>query len=99
MGVIVAGLLFGGINSLREGAFGAGDIKLSMISGFLLGWKRTLVALAVAVLLAGGGCIFLIGKGAEWKQRRIAFGPFLCAGIACSLIFGFKIIEWYTGGR
>lgn len=88
-----------GIQGLRAGAFGAGDVKLSMISGFLLGWKRNLVALAVAVLLAGVPCIFLISKGKEWKKRRIAFGPFLCVGIVISLIFGFTVIEWYTGGR
>lgn len=76
--------------------FGGGDIKLMFICGFLLGWSHTLLAMFVAVLLAGSYAIYLLACKKVDKKAHIAFGPYLCIGIACSLCFGSELIHWYV---
>lgn len=79
------------------GAFGGGDIKLMAACGMFLGWKRNLLALFLAVLGGGGwGAWLLIRKRAS-KKDVFAFGPFLCAGMAVSLFWGQRLIQWYLG--
>lgn len=68
------------------GSFGGGDIKLMAASGIYLGWEANLRAFALAVFAAGGFCIWkLLGKQLN-RRERIAFGPFLCAGIIVEML-------------
>lgn len=86
-GSISVSSFLAGIIWLKPGAFGAGDVKLMAVSGFLLGWKQNLAAFIFAVMLAGVYCIVgLIGKKVE-KTSAIAFGAFLCAGIELAMFF------------
>jgi leader peptidase (prepilin peptidase)/N-methyltransferase len=65
--------------------FGAGDLKLILLAGLLLGWPLLIPALVIGVLLAGIPAVVMIvsGRGRE----RYAYGPYLCAGtIAVMLI-------------
>lgn len=74
-----------------SGAFGGGDIKLMATSGFLLGWRSVVVAMLLGLLL--GGCcalVLLLCKKVKRKDR-IAFGPFLAAGLAIAYFWGDKI--------
>lgn len=79
------------------GAFGGGDIKLMIPAGFFLGWKLSLAALFIAVLLGGGYGIYLMASGKKGKKEHFAFGPALCIGIACAALWGDSLIAWYLG--
>lgn len=75
--------------------FGGGDVKLIAVGGFLLGWKLTLLAAFVAVLLGGAYAIVLLTRKKTKKGAHIAFGPYICVGIVISLLHGNDIIHWY----
>ncbi len=68
------------------GCFGGGDIKLMAASGIFLGWEANLEAFALAVFLAGGYCIWMLLRKKLSRRERIAFGPFLCAGIVAKML-------------
>lgn len=77
------------------GAFGGGDIKLIAAGGFFLGAERSVCALFIAVLSGGlWGCrLVLLHK--IGRKEYMAFGPFLCLGMAAALFWGEKMIRWY----
>lgn len=77
-------------------AFGGGDIKLMAVCGFLLGWKNTLFAFFIALLIGGGYAIYLLISGKSKKGTHIAFGPYLCAGIVSAIFFGSEAIYFYS---
>lgn len=68
---------------------GFGDIKLGGAAGLWLGWEPIPWMLLVAPMLA---LVFILA-GALWRRRldrleRIAFGPFLSAGV---------LVSWASG--
>lgn len=77
------------------GAFGGGDIKLMVASGFFLGWKLTLLAAFFGILLGGiWGAVLLLRRRAQ-KTDHFAFGPFLCAGMLIALLWGQTLLHAY----
>ena len=84
----------------RKG-IGGGDIKLLSASGWLLGWKKNILAFFIASLIV----VFyhMIFKKIQLKKDtirflsgdRLAFGPYLSFGIFISYIAGDMIIQWY----
>ncbi len=77
----------------KEKAMGLGDVYLSAIIGFLLGWKAGLFALYIAFITGAiFGLIAIIFKNKKLKSK-IAFGPFLVIGIVVMLFWGEKIVE------
>lgn len=73
---------------------GFGDVKLMAAAGLLLGWKRILLALIVGCV--AGSVIHLIRmRGGAGK--KLAFGPYLSAGIWIAAMFGDGIIHAYLG--
>lgn len=73
---------------LIPGAFGGGDIKLIAACGVLLGWKSTLLAGFLGVLLGGAvGAVLLLSKRKKGNEH-FAFGPCLCAGAAACAFWG-----------
>lgn len=66
---------------------GFGDVKLSLIIGFLLGIKGGLSALYIAFII--GACVgicFLLLKKKKMKSK-IAFGPFIVSGVVILILF------------
>lgn len=82
--------------TLLCGGFGGGDIQLMAASGFLLGWKVNVVAMLIAVIVAGiyGIGVIIIKKK---KKIKIPFGPFLAFGLVMASFWGEKILDWYLG--
>ena len=77
----------------KERAMGLGDVYLSAIMGFLLGWQAGLVALYIAFITGAiFGVIAMILKHKKLKSK-IAFGPFLVIGTVVMLGWGEKILE------
>ncbi len=71
---------------------GLGDVKLMASAGLLLGWPRTLLATLLGSLL---GCIIHLIRMRFGAGRKLAFGPYLAAGIWISALFGAHIITAY----
>ena len=74
------------------GGFGGGDIKLMAAAGFFLGWRGTLLAAILAFAVAGIYSIFLLVAGRAGRKDAFAFGPFLCAGLAFSALYGGSLL-------
>ncbi len=77
--------------------FGGGDIKMMFAAGFFLGWKATLFAFFVGVILGGiFGAYMLIVRKSGGKEH-FAFGPFLAIGIAVAAYanIGTNVLNMY----
>ena len=90
-------------------AMGGGDIKLAGAAGLLLGWQKLIMMLLLASVV--GSIVMLITRrrdldaaesdngqnrtnsGAD--MREVAFGPYLAAALAVSLLFGDTVLDWY----
>lgn len=78
----------------RGRGIGGGDIKLMAVSGLLLGWQKNILAFFTACVLVA--CVYLIRKArCVYCGRRLAFGPYLAAGIVISLVWGGRVIFAY----
>lgn len=73
---------------------GMGDVKLMAAAGLLLGWPRIL--LSVIVGSVAGSVIHLI-RMKRGAGRKLAFGPYLAAGIWFSALLGQRVIAAYLG--
>lgn len=72
---------------------GGGDIKLMAAAGLFLGWKNIILAFVIGTVL--GAVIHVILMKFKGKERVLAFGPYLSAGIFIAMLFGNPIITWY----
>lgn len=77
------------------GAFGGGDIKLMAGCGLFLGWRATLVATVIAILLGGGYGVWLLAAKKAERKSHFAFGPFLCTGMAVAVMYAEELIRLY----
>lgn len=77
----------------KERAMGLGDVYLSAIMGFLLGWKAGLLALYIAFITGAIFGLLLIATKNKKLKSKIAFGPFLVIGTVTMLFWGDKILE------
>ena len=73
---------------------GMGDVKLMAAAGLLLGWPRILLA-----MIAGSvaGAVIHLARMRRGAGRKLAFGPYLAAGIWFSALFGERLIAAYLG--
>jgi len=75
---------------------GFGDVKLSFVLGFLLGFPNIVVALYIAFLTGAAVSIILV----VWRRIRffggtIPFGPFLIGSTIVAFFFGDTIIRQF----
>lgn len=93
IGMFSVSLLFLALWAVTKGAgLGMGDVKLMAAAGLLLGWPRTVLAMLLGCIL--GSVIHLIRmRGGEGK--RLAFGPYLSAGIMLAAWWGSSMILAY----
>jgi len=77
----------------KERAMGLGDVYLSAVMGFLLGWKAGFLALYIAFITGAiFGLTLILIKNKKLKSK-VAFGPFLVIGTVIMLMWGDKILE------
>lgn len=73
---------------------GMGDVKLMAAAGLLLGWPRILLAM---ILGSVSGAIIHTVRMKRGAGRKLAFGPYLSAGIWVAALFGERLIGAYLG--
>lgn len=78
----------------RGTALGMGDVKLMGAAGLLLGWPRILLAM---ILGSVSGALIHSVRMSRGAGRKLAFGPYLSAGIWVSALFGERLILAYLG--
>lgn len=97
VGLLFLALLYGiGRGLFGPGALGAGDVKLALLLGAMLGAHRILPALALGLL--GGGLLafyqLLRSRGAGGGQTVPLGATLAVAGIVL-LLWGRPIVDWY----
>ena len=75
-------------------SIGGGDVKLTALTGFLLGWRLSWYAFAVSVFSAGVYVLWKLLRKEVDRSSQIPFGPFLCLGTAGVLVFPYLYSIW-----
>ena len=78
--------------------FGMGDILLMAAGGLMLGWKATVVAAFIAILLGALYALILRVKASHSDEddvKAFAFGPFLVIGLVLASFFGTQLMDMY----
>ena len=106
LGLSLTNLLIGGIIGLsffllqfvisRGKWIGGGDLRLGLMCGFMVGWPKILVLLVVTYISGAIISVFLLAsKKKKWKDS-VPLGIFLTLATLVVILFGDKIIDWYT---
>src|SRR6056297_1028229 len=91
-----AGLFFGFLHLItRKKGMGAGDIRIGLLMGLLLGIDKTIVALLISFVLGSIVGIILIAFSDRHMKSKVPFAPFLIFGTVVSLLGGQYLINWY----
>ncbi len=98
--LLLAGLVGGGFFLIqflisRGRWVGAGDGRVGLIMGLVLGWPEVLVALVLAYLLGALVGLTLVLLSYKKMKSQIPFGPFLALATFITLLYGQNILDWY----
>ncbi|MFQ5637212.1 MAG: prepilin peptidase [bacterium] len=103
LGILLCGgfLYFGGrlgeILFNQSDAMGGGDIKFAAMIGAFLGWQLGLTAIFLAAFAGSAfGLLRIVASGYSSTSREIPFGPFLAFGALLNLLWGDKMLTWYS---
>lgn len=80
---------------ISRGGMGGGDIKLSAVMGFWLGFPAIFQGLFIAALLGSIVGITLLLMKIKQRKEPIPFGPFLMFGFFIVFLFHEAIHFWY----
>ena len=83
------------VTVLVAGAFGGGDIKLMAAAGLLLGWRGTLIAFLIGLIVGAVIGIILMSRKKKGGKEHMPFGPSLCIGLVMATLVGNQLIDWY----
>ncbi len=78
---------------------GFGDVRLSFLLGFCLGWLgwgEVAGGLFAGFLYGAVVGVVLIAVKIRGRKQQIPFGPFLAAGAMTFVLFGSPIVDWYS---
>lgn len=93
IGMVSVALVFLLLHVLTGGnGLGMGDVKLVAAAGLLLGWPKMILAVLVGSL---SGAIIHSIRMRRGAGRKLAFGPYLAAGIWFSALVGEPLITAY----
>lgn len=90
-GLAAAGAFFLLLAFIRPGDIGWGDVKLSGLLGFYLGWfgaGALLAGMAGAFVLAAVTGLALIAAGRATRKSHLPFGPFMIASALAAVALG-----------
>ena len=95
IGALSVSLLFLLLWFLTGGkGLGLGDVKLMAAAGLLLGWPKTILSMLIGSV---AGVIIHLIRMRHGSGNKLAFGPYLSAGIWVSALLGDAIIGAYLG--
>ena len=95
IGLVSVSLVFLLMHLATHGnGLGMGDVKLVAGAGLLLGWSSMLLAVVIGSL---SGAIIHSVRMRRGEDRKLAFGPYLAAGIWIAALGGQQIVDAYFG--
>jgi leader peptidase (prepilin peptidase)/N-methyltransferase len=80
----------------KEG-MGYGDFKLLAALGAWMGWQMLPLIILLSSVVGAIVGLTLMGLGKMNRDKPMPFGPFIAAAGWIALIWGERIIEYYTG--
>ena len=93
IGMFSVSLVFLLLHILTGGVgLGMGDVKLMAAAGLLLGWPRMILTVLIGSI---SGAIIHSVRMKRGAGRKLAFGPYLAAGVWISALFGNQILTAY----
>lgn len=77
--------------------FGMGDIIFMAAGGLMFGWKSTVVALFIAIVIGAAAAVVIKikNKDKEDSGNAFAFGPCLAVGLVFGGLFGNMLFDMY----
>jgi leader peptidase (prepilin peptidase)/N-methyltransferase len=98
LSVVVASGIFWLLFMVSQGRWiGYGDVRLGLITGTILADpSKSFLMIILGSLL---GTIFILPALAFGKKNlasKLPYGPFLIAAAFVALLFGDKILDWYS---
>ena len=95
IGMVSVSLVFLLLHIMTGGqGLGMGDVKLVAAAGLLLGWQKMILAVLVGSL---SGSLIHSVRMKKGAGRKLAFGPYLAAGIWFAALVGKPLIRAYLG--
>ena len=96
-GLLISGIFYA-LFQLSQGAWiGGGDVKLAVVLGLWAGTPlKALLLLFLSSLIGTMFSIPILVKGKRALQTRVPYGPFLLAATFIVVLWGQRIIDWYT---
>ena len=95
IGALSVSLLFLLLWFLTGGkGLGLGDVKLMAAAGLLLGWPKAILSMLIGSV---AGVVIHLIRMRHGAGKKLAFGPYLSAGIWVSALLGDAIIGAYLG--
>lgn len=76
---------------------GAGDIRLGVLMGFMLGWPNIVVAIFFSYIIGAIISVLLLVLTDKGMKSQVPFGVFLAIGTLVALWWGKSILTWYLG--
>lgn len=95
LGLLVSSILFLLIIVVSKGGMGGGDMTLIGALGFILGFKKIILTIALSFLLGAIISVFLLLSRIKSRKDPIPFGPFIILGFFITLFWGDLMISWY----
>jgi leader peptidase (prepilin peptidase)/N-methyltransferase len=80
----------------RDG-MGAGDVKLSLLVGLMLGAPLVVVAVLLAFVTGGIVAVLLLAFRRKGLKSPIPSATFLTGGAIVAIVWGNALWEWYLG--
>jgi len=94
---IISGLFFAIFQFSKGRWIGFGDVKLGIVLGLLAGGAlKALLVLFVASLLGTVLSAPMVFAGKANRKSHLPFGPLLIAGLIVVVLFGSRILDWYS---
>lgn len=99
-GGAIAFLLFFGVGLVGNaifgsGALGGGDVKLAAFVGLITGFPLVIEAVVLTILIGAAISFGLLVIRARSLRDHVPYGPFLIAGAAITLLWGYPVANWF----
>jgi leader peptidase (prepilin peptidase)/N-methyltransferase len=78
-----------------SGALGGGDVKLAAFVGLVTGYPMVIEALVFTILIGAVVSLALLVTRVRGLRDHVPYGPFLVAGAMITLLWGYRIAEWF----